>query len=64
MRSWGINCTEQLTTWLRSHGFPATRPGHHICARAQEFIIHEACTTDARAALLEAVFVWILLHPG
>ena len=64
MRSWGINCTEQLTTWLRSHGFPATRPGHHISASAQEFIIHEVCTTDARAALLEAVFVLITLHQG
>ena len=64
MRSWGISCTEQLTTWLRSHGFPATRPGHHISARAQDFIIHEACTADARAALLETVFVLITLHQG
>ena len=51
MRSWGISCTEQLTTWLRD-----------ISARAQEFIIHEACTADARAALLETVFVLITLH--
>ena len=64
MRSWGISCTEQLTTWLRSHGFPATRPGHHISARAQEFIIHEACRADARLALLETVFVLITLHQG
>ena len=44
--------------------FPATRPGHHISARAQEYLLHEGCTEDARVALLETVFVLIALQQG
>ena len=62
MRSWGIHSQDQLTQWLRSRGFPATRPGHHISARAQEDLLHEGCNEDARVALLETVFVLISLQ--
>ena len=64
LRSWGIQSPEQLSQWLRSRGFPVVRPGHHISARAQEYLLHEGCTEDARVALLETVFVLITLHLG
>ena len=38
------------------------RPGHHISARAQEYLLHEGCIEDARVALLETVFVLIALQ--
>ena len=36
----------------------------HISARAQEFILTEACRADARVALLEVAFVGAVLHAG
>ena len=53
-----------LSTWLGNHGFPATRPGNHITARAQEHILTTACGEDARVALLESVFVALALEEG
>ena len=35
-----------------------------ISARAQEYLLHEGCTEDARVALLETVFVLIALQQG
>ena len=55
------NCSSQR---LRNQGFAATRRGHHIPARAQERILSQACEVDARVALLEVVFVTIVLHLG
>ena len=52
-RLWGIEEREDLTVWLRGQGFAGTRPGNHIAARAQKFILSEACRVDARVALLE-----------
>ena len=52
-RSWGISAREDLTSWLQSHGFPATQAGNHISARAQEYLLTEACNFDVRVALFE-----------
>ena len=41
-RTWGITAREHLTLWLRRQGFPGTRSGNHIGARAQEFIMTPA----------------------
>ena len=36
MRGWGNEKNaEDLSQWLRQHGFPATRPGNHIPARVR-----------------------------
>ena len=64
MRGWGISSAEDLTMWLRGHGFPGAARAHHITARAQEFLLSEACAVDARVALLEAVYVQIAIHRG
>ena len=64
MRAWRVTTPEELSGWLRSRGFPATRPGQHLSARAQEFIFHEGGVLDARVALLETAFVLITLEPG
>ena len=63
-RCWGVNSDVELSGWLSRNGFPATRPGHHISGRAQEFILTSACREDARVALLEVVFVVITLNEG
>ena len=63
-RSWGITCREQFTEWLRREGFQATLPGNHIGARTQEALLSRACVEDARVALLESVFVAMVLHVG
>ena len=63
-RLWSIEEREDLTVWLRGHGFAGTRPGNHIAARAQEFILSEACRVDARVALLEVTYVAAVLHIG
>ena len=49
---------------MRGQGFLAVRPGSHISARAQEFLLSEACRVDGRVALLEAVYVVIAIHMG
>ena len=59
-----VTTPEELSGWLRSRGFPATRPGQHLSSRAQEFIFHEGGVLDARAALLETAFVLITLEQG
>ena len=41
MRAWRVTTPEELSGWLRSRGFPATRPGQHLSERAQKFIFHE-----------------------
>ena len=64
MRAWRVTTPEELSGWLRSQGFPATRPGQHLSARAQEFIFHEGGVLDARVALLETAFVLITLEQG
>ena len=60
-RSWEVHEREQLSVWMRRQGFPAVRPGSHISARAQEFLLSEACQVDGRVALLEAVYVVIAI---
>ena len=64
MCGWGISSAEDLTVWLRGHGFPGAARGHHITARAQEFLLSEACAVDGRVALSEAVFVQLAIHRG
>ena len=64
MRSWGIVSREGLTQWLQSEGFQAVQPGNHIGARAQEVLLGRACSEDARVALLESVYVALVLHTG
>ena len=56
-RTWSIMDREGLTEWLRSQGFAGSQPGNHIPARAQEFILEQACREDARVALLESAYV-------
>ena len=63
MRAWRVT-TPELSGWLRSRGFPATQPGQHLSARAQEFIFHEGGVLDARVELLETAFVLITLKQG
>ena len=64
MRSWGIQSTEHLSAWLGRQGFPRVSPGNHISARAQEFLLGEEVSFDARAAWLEAVFVMVTIQTG
>ena len=64
MRSWGVNSDAELSGWLSRSGFPATRPGHHIGGRVQEFILTTACREDVRVGLLEVVFVVLTLNEG
>ena len=64
MRSWGVSSPPDLSRWLRDQGFASSQPSNHIPARAQEFLIGEACRFDARVALLEGVFVRVTLHMG
>ena len=64
MRSWGVGQEVDLQAWLRGQGFPGPQPGNHISARAQEYILSEGCRSDARVALLEAVFVTTTLEMG
>ena len=64
IRAWGIAQQDDLSTWLRSQGFPGPQPGNHISARAQEFVLSEGCRHDACVAMLEAVFVTITLETG
>ena len=52
MTAWGVTAPEELSTWLRNRGFPATRPGQHLSVRAQEFIFHEGCVADARCGIV------------
>ena len=63
-RSWGIQDREHLTAHLRRQGFPATQPGNHISARAQEVLLAEACQVDGRVALLEVVCTNVAIHLG
>ena len=63
-RTWVVDTQLQLSNWLRNQGFAATRPGHHIPARAQGRILSQACEGDARVAILETVFVSTVLHLG
>ena len=64
MRGWGISNPEDLTGWLRRHGFQGASPGHHISGNAQEFLLGQACAVDGRVALLEAVHVQLAMHWG
>ena len=64
MRAWRVTTPEELSTWLRNRGFPATRPGQHLSVRVQEFIFHEGCVLDARVAMLETAFVSVTLEQG
>ena len=64
MRSSGIRSHHDLSAWLGRQGFPRVSPGNHISGRAQEFVLGEAVSVDARAALLEAVFVTVTIHMG
>ena len=57
MRSWGVQTREDLSTWLRSQGFPGPAPGNHLSARAQEFILTEGSSFDGRVTLFEAASI-------
>ena len=59
-----VHSREDLTVWLREHGYPGAQPGNHITARAQEHLFHRASGVDARVSLLEVAFVTIVLHMG
>ena len=63
LRSWRFALREHLTAVGRE-GFQATLPGKHISARAQEALLSRARAGDARVALLESVFVAMVLHVG
>ena len=58
--AWRITEREELTKWLRSHGFAGRQPGNHISARAQEYILNVARRIDARVALLEVTYVAVV----
>ena len=62
MRAWRTSSPPDLSLWFQ--GFAMTQPGNHIPARAQEFVIGEACRFNARVALLEACYVRVTLHVG
>ena len=64
LRGWGAFSREDLTVWLREHGYPGAQPGNHITARAPEHLLHRASGVDARVSLLEAAFVTIVLRMG
>ena len=64
MPSWGITTEQDLSAWLRRHGFPGLQLGNHISARAQEFVLAGGCRFDAPVAMLEAVFVTTTLEFG
>ena len=64
LRTWGIQEREHLTAHLRRQGFPATQPGNHISARAQEPLLSEACQVDARVALVEVVCMNVAICLG
>ena len=64
LRTWGIQEREHLTAHLRRQGFPATQPGNHISARAQEALLSEACQVDARVALVEVVCMNVAICLG
>ena len=51
----GVVDCEDLSNWFGRQGFPRSTPG----ISAQEFILGEATTLDARCALVEAVFVLV-----
>ena len=61
-RLWNIFDRGDLTIWLQGQGFAATQPGNHIPARTQEFVLSSACRVAARVALLEVVYVPVVLH--
>ena len=63
-RNWGVRTREDLTNWLGTHGHPRSSPGSYLAARTQELILSAACGSDARVALLEAVFVAIVVDMG
>ena len=64
LRTWGVTSQEQLTDWMVRQGLPRVSVGNHIAVRAQEFILEEAATVDARVALLEATFVMVTIQAG
>ena len=64
MRRWGVESAKRLARWLAEEGFPRTRAGAHISARAQEHVMMQAVRVDARAALLESVCVAVTLAFG
>ena len=63
-RNWGVRTREDLTNWLGTHGHPRSSLRSYLAARTQEFILSAACGSDARVALLEAVFVAIVIDMG
>ena len=48
-RRWSIHEHEDLTTWLRQHGYAESQPGNHFPARAQEHMLAEACRVDRQS---------------
>ena len=60
----GVGSQHDLSAWFGRQGFPRVSPGNHISARAQEFVLGEAVSVDARAALLEAAFVTVTILMG
>ena len=60
----GNHMSGAIHRMVATEGFQATLPGNHIGARAQEALLSRACVEDARVALLESVFVAMVLHVG
>ena len=63
-RNWNVCTGEDLTNCLGTHGHPRSSPGSYLAARTQELILSAACGSDARVALLEGVFVAIVIDMG
>ena len=56
-KSWGTRTPEQLTHWLRTHGFQ--QHDLDISTRTQQYILN---AEDTGVALLETAFVLVALH--
>ena len=59
LRTWGVT-----SLWMVRQGLPRVSVGNHRAARAQEFILQEAATVDAKVVLLEATYVMVTIQAG
>ena len=62
MRSMGIHNQEGLSDWIHNQGFRQPGWGGHFSGRAQERMLTAAAAIDANVALLETLFVHIVLQ--
>ena len=59
-----VTSQEHLTDWIVRQGLPRVSVWNHIAARAQEFVLEEAATVDARVVLLQAIYVMVTIQAG